>query len=285
MPDDRFSPASLPRPLRIALVAVAAILLTSFFVYLGFPYDLLAGRLASRVEQATGMRLSYGPVTASPQLQGPGIAIADLRLRAPGGDSWDFSRLVLRPAWSLSWLQLQPSIHLDGESSIGHIRGTARLSGDPAFDGEATGLDLAALLRSASVQADISGSADVEADLRFGPDGAEGPVSLSARDGVISHPKLPLDVPYQKLDAELVFGGDNLVQIVSCDVDSPMGKGSIQGRLGHARALATAPIELTIDITAAENMRAALRAQRVRIGEDGRIQLDVRGSLARPIVR
>ena len=285
MPDDRFSPASLPRPLRIALVALAAILLTGFFVYLGFPYELLATRLGSHIRQATGWSFTYGPVTASPGLLGPGIAIDELRVRANNGQSVEFDHLVLRPAWSLSWLTGTPSIHVDGDSKLGRIRGVARVSDAPAFDGSASGLDLAAVLRAASVDAGITGSADVDADLHFGPSGPEGPVHIEAHDGVISHPSLPVDVPYQKLDADLAFGGDNLVEIRSCDITTPMGTGGIQGRLGHSRALTTAPLELSLNIEAAEGMRAALRAQGVRIGNDGSIKLAVHGSLARPIVR
>jgi type II secretion system protein N len=283
--DGPFSPASLPLPLRIAAIALVAFLLTGFFVYLGFPYDLLATRLAGMVEQQSGVRLSYGAVTASPQLQGPGIAVSDLRVVSPRGDAYEVSRLVLRPAWSLSWLAGEPAIHLDGDAAFGRVRGVADLFGDAGFDGEVTGLDLGTVLRAAGVSAGLTGSADLEGGIHMGPQGPEGPVHLVSRDGVISHPDLPMDVPYQELEAELVFGGDNWLEIVSCDITSPMGTGKLGGRIAKARSLQQAPLDLALEITAAENMRQALRAQRVRIDANGRIEMKVSGNLARPVVR
>ncbi|MGH0032049.1 MAG: hypothetical protein ACQGVC_19840, partial [Myxococcota bacterium] len=85
MPDQSPFPVSLPRPLRIAAVVLAALLLTSFFVYLGFPWDRLADRLGARVEQGTGMRLAWAGVEASPQLLGPGIAFDELQALTRAG--------------------------------------------------------------------------------------------------------------------------------------------------------------------------------------------------------
>jgi hypothetical protein len=44
------SPSSRSRPLRIAAVVAAAIVLTTTFVYLGFPYDRLGPILEAHVD-------------------------------------------------------------------------------------------------------------------------------------------------------------------------------------------------------------------------------------------
>lgn len=285
MPDSLPSPASLPRPLRIGAIALAAVLLTSFFIYLGFPYDRLASRISAGVERGTGVRLSYGPVTASPQIQGPGIRVADLRARTRRGESWDFTTLLLRPAWSPSWLAAEPAVYVDAEAAFGRLSGVVRVAEEPAFEVEGRELDLASLLRVAGLELSLTGQADLSADIRFPAAGAEGPVTISARDGVLSHPSLPVDVPYQELDVELALGGDHTAEIVALELTSPMGTGSATGTIGRARVLERAPLQLQVDIQVAKNMIGVLRSQRVKVGNDGRITLTVRGTPSRPVVR
>lgn len=279
-------PLPASRPLRILAIATAAVLLTGLFVYLGFPYDRLATRIAAGVEEATGVRLVLGPVAPDVGLRGPGISIESLRASLPNGEEWSFERVALRPAWSTSWLAASPAVFLDATAPFGRVRGVATLSDIPGFEGEAQEIDLDALLARLSSQGGmLAGTADVVADVSMGPDGPVGPVRLRAWNGTISHPQLPMDVPYERIDAELRLGGEALAEVVSFDVESPMGTGRITGTVGQARALARAPLDLRIEITAAENIQAPLRAQGVRFGRDGRLELDVRGTLARPIVR
>lgn len=282
------SAAPLPasRPLRILAIAAAAALLTGLFVYLGFPYDRLATRIAIAVEETTGVRLVLGPVGPDLGLLGPGIAIGSLRASLPDGEDWSFERVTLRPAWSTAWLSGTPAVFVDAAAPFGRVRGVATLADTPGFEGEGTQLDLGALLARFATQGGmLAGTADVRADVRMGPEGPEGPIAFSAQDGTLSHPQLPMDVPYERIDAELRLGGEALVEILSFEVTSPMGTGSITGKIGQARAPAQAPLDLRIEVDAAENIQAPLRAQGVRFGRDGKLALSVRGTLARPVVR
>lgn len=286
MADSSPSGLQLSRPLRVLAITVAAVLLTSLFVYRGFPYDRLATRIVSQLEMATGMRIALGPITPDLQLMGPGLAIQDLQARLPDGESWDFQRVTLRPAWSSSWLSADPAVFIDAETPFGQVWGVATVSDTPGFDGEGRDIDLKALLdRFSDRSATIAGLAEIVADISFGPEGVEGPITLSARDGTISHPSLPMDIPYEQLDGELRFGGEALLEVLSFDIQSPMGTGSITGKVGHARVLTRAPLDLQIEITAAENIRGPLRAQGVSFGRDGKVTLNVRGTVARPVVR
>lgn len=277
------SPLPQSRPLRIAVLTATALLLTSFFVYLGFPYDRLADVAARHVQSATGYQLSYGAVEASPGLLGPGLAIESLTATAPGGDRWDFSRLRVRPAWSPAWFTGKPALYVDAETEFGRVRGVAVVAELPAFDGEALGVDLKALLNgSLPPRTEISGNADIEADVAMGPEGPSGPVSLVVREGVLSHPSLPMDVPYQEIEGELLLGGENTAEILSLTIDSPLGSGRISGTVGQAPVMSRAALDLSVEISAAEDIRGALSAQGVRFGADGNMTLQVTGTVARP---
>lgn len=283
MPDTPAPRVPRSRRLRITAIALAALLLTSTFIYLGFPYDLLADVLTRQLERATGYQVSYGDVSASPGLLGPGIAITDLRASVPGGDPWDFSRVRLRPAWSMSWLTGRPAVFVDASSELGHVRGVTTFRGAPSFDGEAEGLDLASLLAGAlPPRMQLTGTADVIADVAMAPEGAQGPITLLARDGTLAYPGLPLDIPYQQIDGEFRLGGEVTAEIVSLTISSPMGSGSVSGTVGPSPVLARAPLDLAIEISAAENIRSTLESQGVRFGRDGTMALQLRGTVSDP---
>lgn len=284
MPNAAATGAALPRPLRNAALAAAALLLTGLFVFLGFPYDRLGHRIAGSLEAATGYRISFDSVGPHLGLLGPGIAIAGLRAVAPDGEVFDFARVRLRPAWSPSWLLLQPAVFVDAESGVGRVRGVTRVSGEPAFDGELRELDLAAVLDGRlPAGTALTGTADVDATLAMGPDGVAGPVALHLRDGTLSHPELPMDVPYETLDAELEVGGDASLRIASFALRSPLGTGGLTGSIGRAGSLAQAPLDLALEITASEGIRDGLAAQGVRFGRDGTLSLQVGGTLSAPV--
>lgn len=286
MADAPDSGAPVSRPLRIAALAAAAFLLTGLFVFLGFPWDRLGHRIAGSLEAATGHHVSLGSVGPHVGLLGPGVAIQDLRTTAPDGTALEFSRVRLRPAWSPSWLMLRPAVFVDAESSLGRVRGVTRVSGEPAFDGGLRELDLAALLDGRlPAGTALTGTADVDAALAIGAEGVAGPVALHLRDGTLSHPQLPMDVPYETLDAELELGGDATARIVSFSLRSPLGTGSLTGTVGRAAQLADAPLDLALDVTASEEIRGGLAAQGVRFGRGGTLSLQVGGTLTSPVTR
>ncbi len=283
MPDAPTPTGPLSRSLRIAAIAFAALLLTSTFVYLGFPYDRLAAIAAEQIEGSTGYRIVHGPVAASPGLLGPGIAVEDLSAIAPNGDRWEFSRIRVRPAWSLAWFSASPAISVDAQADFGHVIGVTTVLSTPAFDGEVTGVDLTRLLAEVLPRgAQLTGDADIVADVTMGSDGAEGPISISLRDGTLSHSGLPIDVPYEQIDAELRLGGELTAEILSLTIRSPLGSGNVAGTVGRAAAMGSAPLDLRIEIAASEDIHSLLKAQGVRLGKDGQISLKVGGTVGSP---
>jgi type II secretion system protein N len=278
------TPSSLPRPLRIAAVALAGLVLFAGFVYLGFPYDRLGAVLAHRIERATGVGLDIGGVAASPHWLGPGIAVSDVRARLDGRVQ-DVSRLHVRPAWSLSWLLARPALALDAVSPTGSLRGVLTLGPQASFTGELRELDLGALgLEQLASGLSVDGSADLVLSLSFGESGAEGPVSLVARQGTLEHPSLPLAIPYEEIQGEFVLGGENALRIDSLSIDSSLGQGAIDGSVGRARANG-APLDLQVEIAAAPAVQSVLRAQGIQLAANGTTRFHLAGTTTRPSVR
>jgi len=280
------TPTSLPRPLRIAAVVLAGLVLFSGFVYLGFPYDRLAPILAQRVEQAAGIDLRIGEISASPHWLGPGIAFTGVRIQLADGEAQTLTRLYVRPAWSFSWLLARPALALDGESPAGSLRGVLTLGPESSFAGRLSQVDLAALgLDQLAAGVSLDGSADLQLELSFGETGAEGPVSLVAHNGTLEHPSLPMAIPYEEIHGEFVLGGETALHIGSLSIDSSLGRGAIDGSVGRATGAGGSPLDLQVEIAAVPAVQSVLRAQGIRLAADGTTRFRLAGTTARPTIQ
>ena len=76
---------AVPRPLLALGIPLAGTLLTGLFIFLGFPYDLLADRLAAQVERALGVRIEIQEVGPKLHLAGPGLEARGVRATWSGG--------------------------------------------------------------------------------------------------------------------------------------------------------------------------------------------------------
>ena len=91
----------IPRWLVSASWPVSGVLLTLFFVFLGFPYDLLALRLSDQALQSMNLRLSIGDLSPHVGPLGLGLVATDVLAAQEGGNTIAVDALILRPAWSL----------------------------------------------------------------------------------------------------------------------------------------------------------------------------------------
>jgi type II secretion system protein N len=278
------APRQRPRPFRIAAVVALGLLLTATFAYLRFPYDRLAASLGARLEEA-GIELEIGSLAASPSLAGPGLAAENVRITRPDGSVLRLDRLRVRPAWSLAWLMARPALHLSAAAPQGELEGVAVLWGPQRFTGSLREVDLAELLDAEQLPGvQLEGRASFDLDVALEEDGPTGPVHISAHDGVLSHPQLPMAVPYQTLEGDLVLGGENWLEISAFELDSPLGKGSLRGTVGRGPDPAAAPLDLELALQVAPGIRGSLTSQGVRVGRDGELSYKIRGTAAAPVV-
>ncbi len=271
---------------RVAGIVCAAVALTSFFVYLRFPYDRLATAIRHRVDVAYGIQLDLGEVGPRPQLLGPGIVAQPVRITRPDGEVFDLDRLLLRPAWSLSWFSGRPAIHVILEGPSGSAEGTVTIGDTPGWSGELSEFDLERLpISDFAPGTALRGQGTAQAEIVIGASGLEGPLRFEASEGSIAHPQLPLDLPYEKLTGQLHLGGEQRARIESLELESPMFSASVTGTVGHGANFGAAPLNLEIELQASGAVQGALNAQGIEVGRDGKIVVHVLGTPERPIVR
>ena len=275
-----------PQRIRVVPLVLGAIALTAFFMALRFPYDRLAQSIAQRVEKGTGARIMLGPVSLALVRWAPGLASTGVQIAQPDGTRLDLERLAVRPALALGWLAGNPALAVEVESARGGASGVIAFGDVPGFAGTLRNVDLEQLPQQRiGAPLRLKGRADAELDVTMREAGPEGDVEFEARDGLLTHPNLPLPMPFQKLTGEVELGGANWAEIGKLELASPLASGTASGTIGRAPAFAMAPLKLEIQLTVSGAVQSSLRAQGVAIGNDGQIHWNVSGTPARPVVR
>jgi type II secretion system protein N len=276
-----------PSRRQVVQIALGAFALTALLMILRFPYDRLAFAIAQRAERETGARITFGgPVSLGIVRWGPGIAAQGVQIAQPDGTRLDFDRLGVRPALALAWLRGRPALATEFESARGGASGVVTFGAEPSFDGELRDFDLEQLPQSRiGAPLSLKGRADADLDVVMREAGPEGDVEFEARDGLLTHPNLPLPIPFQKLTGEIALGGDAWASIRKFELASPLASGHASGAVGRSPQFASAPLRLEIDLTVSGAVQGSLRSQGVAIGSDGQIHLNVAGTPARPVVR
>jgi hypothetical protein len=122
----------------------------------------------------------------------------------PDGTRFDLTEAGVRPALSLSWLSGTPTLAIDLLSERGDASGWLTLGDMPGYDGSLTNADLEILPQKAlGTPLQVRGRVDADIDVVATPEGPSGAFTFEARDGVFSHPALPLPMPFQKLEGEI----------------------------------------------------------------------------------
>lgn len=284
-------PGGLPRPLVWLAVALAAILLTGFFVVLGFPYDAL-GRSLSEQARASGIAVDVRGLSPALTIAGPGVR-ADTVVLGSGAERVQLSDVHLRPAWSLSWLQGAPAVHVRLASEVGNADGTVTLGARQGFTGTLEQVRLEALpIGRLGPGVSATGLLDAEPDLLLvpGEDGApptpEGELRFRVANGSVGLPNLPIGLPFQQLAGELRFGEEDFATVDRLQLEGPMVAGTAKGRIEASDQGWYGPLDLQVDLTAQDPMtRNLLQQSRVRMDRQGRATLSIQGSLRSPVVR
>jgi type II secretion system protein N len=255
---------TLPRALVAAAYPLAGIVLTLFFIFLGFPYDLLAARISSAVEESTSLNLRIGRVSPHLGLRGLGLAIRDVRTGRQEGPQITIQKLVLRPAWSSSWFSGIPALHISAESEIGNGDGTLFMGEAVGWQGRLEGVQLAPLLQDTLQEGfELSGALDADIDLHAnateqategtaeGREDAErsglvGHVRFDLRDGSFSGPGLPISVPFERLTGDLHFGDGSFVRVEGARLEGPVLAATVAGNIGAASRRGAQPLDLRL---------------------------------------
>jgi type II secretion system protein N len=281
-------PSRFPRWLIRAAYPIGGVLLTSFFIFLGFPYDQLAQRLSSSAEESMQMRVSIAEVSPHLGIAGPGLAAREVLAAPEGGRTIVLQELIVRPAWSLAWFRGAPAIHLDVTSEIGNGAGTIIVGSGGGFDGNLESVRVDYLPLEMLQAFEIEGLLDAEVNLHAATEeeggGLVGTVDFELRDGTFGTEDLPVALPFDRLHGQLLFGDENFLTTSGVQIEGPLLEGSIEGRVGRGQP-GRQPLSMALVYTVRDPELARLVGGVGRPDKDGRSKLSISGTLANPVIR
>lgn len=266
---------------------LAGVLVFAFFLIRGFPYDLLGERIARRAGAGLGAEVTIAELSPRLRLAGPALEADGVQVVWADGRLLRLDRALLRPAWSLSWLQLKPALYTEIEGPMGAVEGTlvAGDGGIDSWDGQVRDLDLAQLPAGAFPGYSLRGYADAEIDVALAESGPDGSATFLAREGSIQLPDVPMPVPFDVFKGDLVFGGDAFVSVDELSLEGPLLSAQVTGSIAPAPVFANARLALEVALEAQPAIRAVLQNAGVRVGRDGKASLQVTGTPSAPVVR
>ena len=277
---------ALPRPLLVFGVPLAGLLLVAFFVYLGFPYHKLGDRIATEIQSSSGVRIDFEDIGASLQLAAPGIEATGVRATLSDGRSYRIERAMLRPAWSFAWFRGTPAIHAEVEIELGDADGTLLLGHAGGWSGELSQVAVGRIpIPPLSAIGNIDGRLDASIDLVLAEASPEGSIEFAATEGSVGLAKFPIDIPFETLSGELIFGGEAFISIERLELDGPMLTASLTGNVLKAESFAKAPMRLEAELTAEPNLRPAITSAGVRVDREGKSKVRITGTVESPMVR
>lgn len=279
----------IPRWLVSASWPVSGVLLTLFFVFLGFPYDLLALRLSDQALQSMNLRLSIGDLSPHVGPLGLGLVATDVLAAQEGRNTIAVDELILRPAWSLAWFRWAPALYIDVTSQVGSGSGTLTLGDEAGWKGELRGVQLEQLPIEMPESGEIEGLLDADVDLHRSIDETGAPlvgsVDFSVRDGILATSNLQLAMPFERLHGQLRLGGDSYLSFSQVKLEGPMITGMLEGEVGHGptpeQQLLAIDIRYEVRDPGLEQILTGIGAR----DRDGVYRVSLGGTLARPVVR
>jgi len=277
---------TLPRSFFVVGIPIAGVLLVAFFVYLGFPYHKLGDRIATEIRRSSGVRIEFEDIGASLHLVAPGIEATGVRATLPDGRSYRIERAMLRPAWSLAWFRGTPAIYAEIESELGDAEGTLLVGSAGGWSGRLSQVAVGRIpIPPLEAVGNLEGRFDATIDLVLAEAGPEGSVEFAATEGSVGLAKFPLDIPFETLSGELIFGGENILSIKRLDLTGPMLTASLTGNVLLAASFAEAPMRLEATLTSDPNLRPAITSAGVRVDREGRSTVRITGTVESPMVR
>lgn len=277
---------SLARLQRIGL-PIGAVLLTLFFVAVGFPYDRVRDLVAARAGQALQARVRMASLGPSFSLLGPGVHVTGLDATLANGQRVTLDEATVRPAWSTSWLRGRPSLHVDVSGALGRAAGTLTLGAEPGFDGDLYDVDLAKLpLESALSGLSLDGIATGSVDVQRTATGPRGRFDLEAKGGSVALPGIPVALPFETLAAKALLTDQYLAEGLAVNLQGPMLTAQISGNVGQAPMPMAAPLDLQVRVQVVDpSLQPMLAGTGLRFGPDGSADMKLTGTAGRPLLR
>jgi type II secretion system protein N len=194
--------------------------------------------------------------------------------------------VLLRPAWSLSWLRGDPAVYAEVTSAFGDAEGTLVLGDSTGWYGDLESVAAGRLpLAKLTTLATLGGIVDARIDVQMGGDGLEGDASFTAKKGSLGFARFPVEIPFETLTGKLRFGDDAFVAIQRFELEGPMVSGAITGSVLRAARFEQAPLRLEANLETKANVRSAMKGAGIRLDRNGTAKLRITGTVSKPKVR
>lgn len=281
--------APVPRLLLWLGAPSLGLFLIVLFVFLRFPYNELTPALSDQIAQFAGRQVQIGSVSPRITIGGPGFAADDIRIVSPDGNRFDLDRLEVRPAWSSLWFTGQPALDIRLKSDLAEAQGMLSLGENSVWNGSIRVSDLAALIAAIpqlkASGLSLTGSMNAEADLVIGPSGAAGPLVVDLRDGSLGHPSMPIAVQFDVATGEVLLGQNPLVEVDVLSLDGPILAASAKGDVLPGQGGGQPTLDISVDIKIKDPaINSMLRGMGVRLNREGRVSLQLSGTIGNPRV-
>ena len=277
--------------LRALALAFVGLLLTASFAAWQFPYARVADRLSQRATTWTGIELQIEHIGPALSWGGVGIEARGVRAVLPRGDTFVVPSLFLRPAWTPRWMLGDPRLVLaiDG-GTLGRLDAVVGLGrgGGSSWQADLADLRVGVLpldqvVPGLSMEGQLSGRVDVARDETGAPTGQ---LDLAFREGSLMAPGLPLPLPFERLDADIVLGGDVAARVRALALAGPVLSATVEGTVGQAAVRGDEPLDLEMQIQRVGRALQPLLADLgVELAPAGPTRLEISGTLGRPTFR
>jgi len=276
--------APLSRTFKVVVMPIMAFVLIVAFVFLGFPYEVVADRVLRSAELQTGATIRYASITPRITIGGPGFRLRQVDAITPGGEHYSVDRVSVRPAWSLGWLTGSGALRVDLTSEHGQLDGVATIGRSLGWSGDMRDVDLAIVpIRVGSNDVDLEGRADVRADLMLRDGRPEGEVEFQARDGELAYAALPIPIEFDTGEGRLTLGGEQWLRVETLKLEGPLVAVLLRGEIGRSDPPGREPLDASLDITVREaGLQQMARNMGLQLDAQGRATLEIGGTLSAP---
>lgn len=274
-------PTTLPKAVGIPIVAALILV----FIFLGFPWDSLARRVASEISLASGSSVSIEHLAPALTPRGPVLRARDVVIEHPAVDHVRMLELEIAPRWSSSWLSGEPRLRIWADTELGLVDGVLELGDTSSFEGNVHRIDLTRLpLRLGTGGLRISGHLDTDAAVELDPNGTlKGRVAFSSPSLVIESKQLPMAIPFTHAEGVIVILDDGATQIESVTFEGELLEGELSGKIGLVHRSQAPPIDLNANFRIVDPMlRRLAPGAGLPMSPNGELAVQIGGTLDAP---
>lgn len=272
---------TLPNAIGIPIVA----LLILIFVFVGFPWDSLARRVAYEMSRASGAEVSIVSLSPSISARGPVLRARDVVIEHPAVDRVHLRELEIAPRFSTSWFTGQAKLRVWADSDLGLVDGLLGIGSASSFTGDVRGVQLERLpLRTDASGVRLAGKLDATMDMNLAPNGTlAGRVEFESASLVVESDTLPIPLAFSRADGVIVILESGATQIETLNVEGALVEGQLSGEIGLVHRSQSPPVDLEARLRIVDpTLRGLAPGAGLPITPQGNVDVRVRGTLDAP---